>query len=101
MTGFTIITNIFVYSCQQNRPVVHSITSYASKLLFYNTYYTVITLFMSDTPLHFKKMGAFLSVDRYVVLQGIQIDDMFFFALKTQVLVTDVTRSRSLHYSES
>ena len=46
---------------------------------------------MPDTPLCLKTMGAFLSVDRHVVVQGIQIYDVFFFALKTKVQVTNVT----------
>ena len=46
---------------------------------------------MPDTPLCLKTMGAFLSVDRHVVVQGIQIYDVFFFALKTHVPMTYMT----------
>ena len=53
--------------------------------------FTVKTFLMPDTPLCLKTMGAFLFVDRYVVVQGIQIYDVFFFALKTKVQVTNVT----------
>lgn len=55
------------------------------------TVFTVITLLMAETCLLFKRMVVFLSVDRYVVVQCIQIDDVFFFALTTHVLLTYMT----------
>ena len=51
----------------------------------------VISTLMPNALLLPKSVCVLSSIDRYIVVQGIQIYDVFFFALKTKVLETDVT----------
>ena len=55
----------------------------------------VIYTSMPDALLWLKSVCVFCSIYRYGIMLGIQMYDMFFFALKTKVLVTNVTKCPS------
>ena len=66
-------------------------TSFTDRDLTSLTVSIVVFALMANALLQLKSICVFSSIDRYIVVQSIQIYNVLFFALQTQVLVTDVT----------